>query len=312
MQDKTLHDNFQLTVTLTVVCSLIWWAAGAVVSGVVNSAMAGAGLTEKTAVDLSAAYAVSLFAVFPLLGRMLHIPVRSVWTGGRFDAGNMRRYIPAMYAFAAVGVYLLDYPLYLLLARGRAMSSLVPGSSVFDRSGPLWCSAVLVLCTVVVGPLVEEIFSRGLMLSELAPNGKGFAAVVSSLFFALGHESLIKVASTFLLGLVLSYVTLETGSIRTSFVLHMINNGLVELSVIAGTFAPAVGNDALTAVYFVLGACGLIVLAKHRRKIFAELRTETESFVPVEHRARRFLSNPLVLIFLICMAGLLAQPFLRG
>lgn len=312
MEDKAVRDNFQLTVTLTVVCSLIWWAAGAVVSGVVSSAMAGAGLTEITAVDLPVAYAVSLFVVFPLLGRMLHIPIRSVWTGGRFDAGNLGRYVPAMYAFAAVGVYLLDYPLYLLLGRGRAMSSLVPASSVFDRSGPLWCTAALILCTVVVGPLAEEIFSRGLMLSALAPYGKVFAAVVSSLFFALGHESLIKVGSTFLLGLVLSYVTLKTGSIKTSFALHAINNGFVEISVIAGAFSPAVGNGALMAVYFVLGAFGVFVLAKHRREIFAELRAEPEPFVSVEHRVRRFLSNPLVLLFMICMAGLLAQPFLQA
>lgn len=168
------------------------------------------------------------------------------------------------------------------------------------------------MCTVVIGPLAEEIFSRGFMLSALAPYGKVFAAVVSSLFFALGHVSLVKVASTFLLGLVLSYVTLKTGSIKTSFVLHAINNGLVELSVIAGDFSPAVGNWMSIFVYFAFGGCGLIVLAKHRREIFAKLRAEPESFVPVEHRVRRFLLNPLVLIFMICMAGLLAQPFLRA
>ena len=192
------------------------------------------------------------------------------------------------------------------------MSSLVPGSSIFDRSGPLWCTAALVLCTVVIGPLAEEVFSRGFMLSALAPYGKGFAVVVSSLLFALGHTSLIKFASTFLLGLVLGYVALKTGSIKTSFVLHAINNGLVELCTTAETFSPTVGNWMYLFVYFAFGACGLIVLAKRRREIFAELRAEPEPFVPVKHRIRRFLSNPLVLIFMICMAGLLAQPFLRA
>ncbi len=149
MEDKTIHENFQLTVTMAVACNLLWWAAGALVSGVVSSTMGGAGLTAKTAVDLPAAYAVSFLAVFPLIGRILHIPLRSVWLGGRFDAKGLIRYVPAMYTFAAVGVFLLDYPLYRLLGRGKEMSSLVPATPLYDRSGPLWCTAALVLCTVV-------------------------------------------------------------------------------------------------------------------------------------------------------------------
>ncbi len=80
----------------------------------------------------------------------------------------------------------------------------------------------------------------------------------------------------------------------------------------AGTFSPTVGNWMYIFVYFAFGGWGVVVLAKHRREIFAELCAEPEPFVPVEHRVRRFLSNPLVLIFMICMAGLLAQPFLQA
>lgn len=312
MEDKTSQDNFQLTVTMVVACNLLWWGAGMVVSSAVYPMMGGAAPVAKTAVDLLVAYAVSLLAVFPLIGRMLHIPMCSVWRGGRFDAKGLTRFVPAMYTFGTVGVYLLDMPLYFLLGRGKELSSLIPASSVFDRSGPLWCSAVLALCTVAVGPLAEEVFSRGFLLSALAPYGKGFAIIVSSLFFSLGHTSLIKVASTFLLGLVLGYVTLKTGSIKTSFVLHAINNGLVELCGMAGAISPAVGNRMYLFVYFALGACGVIVLVKHRRGILAELRAEPEPFVPTEHRTRRFLSNPLVLFFILLTAGLMARPFLQA
>lgn len=78
MEEKTPRDNFQLTVTMAVVCCLIWWGAGVVVSGVVGSAMGGAVPAAKTAVDLLIAYAVSFLAVFPLIGRILHIPLRSL------------------------------------------------------------------------------------------------------------------------------------------------------------------------------------------------------------------------------------------
>ena len=53
-------------------------------------------------------------------------------------------------------------------------------------------------------------------------------------------------------------------------------------------------------------------LFRTRRGILAELRAEPEPFVPTVHRTRRFLSNPLVLFFILLTAGLMAKPFLQA
>lgn len=75
----------------------------------------------------------------------------------------------------------------------------------------------------VVGPIVEELVFRGLLLRRLEKHGKLVAIFATSVLFGLMHENLPQVLSATMIGFVLGYIALEY-SVIWSVVLHIFNN----------------------------------------------------------------------------------------
>lgn len=207
-------------------------------------------------IQLFVNYIFSLFVVFPLLGKLLHIPLLSLWNGAKVDIKNMEFYIPAAYTFSLVGVYFLAKPISFLLHQGNVQSTVsVSWLSDYSRSPVLIILNITI--SVFIGPLVEEFFSRGLLLPALAPYGKGFAIIITAIDFGLGYGNFMQLFGAFLSGLVFGYVTLKTGTTKNSFILHAINNGVAVLLGIIYIYSPSVGNILPIAVYAVLGGIGI-------------------------------------------------------
>ena len=54
--------------------------------------------------------------------------------------------------------------------------------------------------------------------------GDGVALLVSAIFFALAHFNAMQAANAFLMGLIIGYFVLRTGSLWTGIILHFIIN----------------------------------------------------------------------------------------
>ena len=76
----------------------------------------------------------------------------------------------------------------------------------------------------IVPALAEEFLFRGCVLSNLLPYGKTGAIVFSALLFSLMHGNFAQFLYTFVAGLVLGIVYIETGSIWTPTFIHLFNN----------------------------------------------------------------------------------------
>lgn len=93
-----------------------------------------------------------------------------------------------------------------------------------------WWGAILKVA--VVAPIVEELIFRGLILHGLRRNYNAFTAVfVSALLFALFHLNPWQFPATFVLGLLLGWLTIRTNSIILAIIGHSINNLLVLFSI---------------------------------------------------------------------------------
>lgn len=81
----------------------------------------------------------------------------------------------------------------------------------------------IVVKSVLLAPICEELFFRGYLLHALAPHGKLRAAVVVSLCFALVHtlDGFVPLA---LFGALLCWMTLHTQSLLASVLVHMSYN----------------------------------------------------------------------------------------
>lgn len=86
----------------------------------------------------------------------------------------------------------------------------------------------MLLYTVVVGPISEEIIFRGAVLRGLEKYGKGLAILVSAILFGSYHSNLTQGLFAAMIGLVLGYVASEY-SLKWAILMHVLNNGISEL-----------------------------------------------------------------------------------
>ena len=103
-------------------------------------------------------------------------------------------------------------------------NDLIPTPS--DDAGRL----LLFLVVAVVAPLCEETLNRGFVLAGYRQMGFGKAILFVGLLFGLFHLYPFRFAYTFLLGMVLAYLVLTTGSIFSSMSAHFGFNLLGALS----------------------------------------------------------------------------------
>ncbi|HVL33464.1 MAG TPA: CPBP family intramembrane glutamic endopeptidase [Actinomycetota bacterium] len=81
------------------------------------------------------------------------------------------------------------------------------------------------LAVVVLAPIAEEIFFRGFLLPAFDKWASSIAsALITSLLFGLAHLDPLLYAPTFVLGLVLAWITRRRGSIVPSITAHMTFN----------------------------------------------------------------------------------------
>ena len=92
---------------------------------------------------------------------------------------------------------------------------------------------LLALFAVVLVPAVmEELLMRGVVLHAYLWRGSKSAVAASAFLFGILHLDIRSLFSTILLGAVLAYVVLQTGSIWAGMILHVVNNLLVLLGYI--------------------------------------------------------------------------------
>lgn len=133
-------------------------------------------------------------------------------------------------------------------------------------------SLAAVVLVALIAPLTEEFFFRGLVLRGLVfHHGAKKAIVVSALLFSIAHGNPPQLVPTFLIGLLLAWVTLKTQTLVPALVIHFTNNSLVALVSkrldISNFGTPAFTGSGHQPLWFdalglVLFAAGLVLLSR--------------------------------------------------
>ena len=81
--------------------------------------------------------------------------------------------------------------------------------------------------TVIIAPVIEEIYFRGLMLPAVTKRfGWGMGVIISSSLFAVLHMQANVMVYTFILGVFLCFMYIRLKSIIPGILLHAINNSI--------------------------------------------------------------------------------------
>lgn len=122
---------------------------------------------------------------------------------------------------------------------------------------------ILILSLVVVAPIYEEIIFRGILLKGMANKiNPKIALVISALFFAVVHLNIPQGINAFLLGMVIGFIYLRTGSIYLSIFAHLTNNFLA--ITVSSIFMSMRGKYVMGIhqIFFILGVLLLIISFK--------------------------------------------------
>lgn len=147
----------------------------------------------------------------------------------------------------------------------------LPASPSSDGTGP--SSLLMLFYAVVMGPLVEEVVFRGVIMNRLRRYGRVFAIVTSAVLFGFMHESLAQGLFGMLTGLMMGYVAMEHGLVW-SLVLHMVNN--LVFSDLPSTYLPLLPAPLrlvlllAASLVFLTGLAGLV---GHGRVVLTYCRT---------------------------------------
>jgi len=161
--------------------------------------------------------------------------------------------------------------------------------------------AMLVVQIAVSPALLEEFAFRGVMMQSLRRYGDGFAIVASSLIFGIFHGNIVQAPFAFLLGLVMGWLTIATGSIWTAVLIHFVNN---LNSVIITVLGSSMEEEALNKLYyfiifpaaFILGAISLVLFFNNKKRIKLK---PIPQWTPKQGRMAAFLSSPVMIILLV-------------
>jgi len=136
--------------------------------------------------------------------------------------------LPATYGLG-VGVALLTFLTSLLISRLSGGQSFVEDlfrPTTIEPSTNIPSMLTMVFLLVVIAPIFEEFFVRGILYDALKPFGCGMAIIISSVVFGLMHGSLYMLFYSTALGFALGYLRYATGSIFVSTIFHAMINAI--------------------------------------------------------------------------------------
>ena len=122
------------------------------------------------------------------------------------------------------------------------------------------------IATAIVPALVEEFACRGIVLELLKKYGQGFAIITSSIIFGIMHGNFEQIPFAILVGLILGYIYVKTGSIWTGVLVHGVNNAIsVIFTYLQNTMSLNMQN-LLYIVYLIISmlaaVIGILLFAK--------------------------------------------------
>ncbi len=114
--------------------------------------------------------------------------------------------------------------------------------------------------TAMVPAFCEEFLFRGLILCSLLPYGKKTAIYGSAVLFGLMHQNPGQIIYTVVLGIILGYMVVETGSIWGGIILHFLNNFIsVVMAAFVYAFPEEIGNAIYSSIFGIVLIGGLLI-----------------------------------------------------
>lgn len=223
-----------------------------------------------------------------------------------------------------VKIFLMMYSVSSIINNiGLQLTNRTPGgNSQLDTIQKMQTSGVLmgILIPVIIGPILEELIFRKLMIDRIRNYGEKTAIIFSSICFGLFHGNLTQCLFAACIGLFLGYVYCKTGKVLYTMSMHMLMNGFSSVILLIIPLMETPNEDRLAVVLVgviillliigIMTVSGIILLIRWiKRKLFV-LDESMPECIPQHEVFRTVYLNPgVILFFLISVFEIIAGLF---
>ena len=235
---------------------------------------------------------------------------------------------PASFGFG-YGIALLTLLVSFIISRftgGHTYIEDLLQPTAFEPSTNLITVIAMVFMLVIIAPIFEEFWVRGIMFDAVKPYGTGMAIILTSVIFGLMHGSLYMLFYTTAYGFALGYIRYATGSLFIVTILHAIINSIAAGTLLLSSLAEMANqeNKLINTIYviyviavFVMIIVGVIVFLS---KIPAIRKYKIEnSWTQIgawKKTALFLLSVPVIIMMVFAFnelsGGLIIKAFMGG
>ena len=135
----------------------------------------------------------------------------------------------------------------------------------FNPGDSLASNLIFIVGIAVVPAIFEELVFRKAILNVSKGFGNGFAVCFSAILFALYHMNVNQAIFAFLIGILFGIISVKTGTIKLTMLLHFLNNGY---ACVASIIEANGGNyTVINVIAILLAIIGGIVTLKNFPKL---------------------------------------------
>lgn len=179
---------------------------------------------------------------------------------------------------------------------------------------------IAIAIPVIIGPIVEELIFRKLMIDRIRGYGEKTAIIFSAICFGLFHGNLTQFLFAGVVGLFLGYVYCKTGKVFHTIIMHMLLNATSSVILLIVPLLEEPHEDtaavAFIGVLLLLLVLGLMTVfgfiflfrwIKQKRFVFDESMPDC---IPQNEALKTVYLNPgVVLLFVIEIVGIIMTLF---
>ncbi|MBU0648033.1 CPBP family intramembrane metalloprotease [Patescibacteria group bacterium] len=110
--------------------------------------------------------------------------------------------------------------------------NLTESQEIFQSDMTLLAEIMLIFYATIIGPFIEEITFRGVLLPAISLKFNPLVGIIiSTLIWSLLHFQINVIIFTFIFGSILSYVVFKTKSLWPSYIAHVIKNLIAVIAI---------------------------------------------------------------------------------
>ncbi len=157
------------------------------------------------------------------------------------------------------------------------------------------------IATAIVPALVEEFACRGIVLGLLKKHGEAFAIITSSMVFGVMHGNFEQIPFAIMVGLILGYIYVKTGSIWVSIAVHCANNAVSVIFSYLENVMTVNMENVLYLVYLILSMLvailGVLLLAKNTDENYG--LEKPKDVITEKQKYSYFFTSWVIILFII-------------